>query len=180
MAARRRRRAVWRLWRKGGQQVRRRTAWRRWRRGRGGGRVGSGGGKEEEGLAAVAARRRRKACWQWWRRGGGRGSGCATRRIRNRSKAQHHPPRSSSCNGSGQVQRYLSRYRHAIHQGAIEATYQGSDLVGKKYKPAFDYFASSEGSEEYFRILSDKYVTYDAGTGIVHQAPARAFWRWRR
>ena len=63
---------------------------------------------------------------------------------------------------------------------AIEATYQGSDLVGKKYKPAFDYFASSEGSEEYFRILSDKYVTYDAGTGIVHQAPARAFWRWRR
>jgi len=55
---------------------------------------------------------------------------------------------------------------------AIEATYQGSDLVGKKYKPAFDYFASSEGSEEYFRILSDKYVTDDAGTGIVHQAPA--------
>ena len=52
--------------------------------------------------------------------------------------------------------------------------------IDKKYKPAFDYFASSEGSEEYFRILSDKYVTYDAGTGIVHQAPARAFWRWRR
>jgi len=55
---------------------------------------------------------------------------------------------------------------------AIEATYQGKDLVGKKYTPLFDYFASSEGSEEYFRILSDNYVTDDAGTGIVHQAPA--------
>ena len=54
----------------------------------------------------------------------------------------------------------------------IEATYVGADLVGKKYKPIFDYFTSSEGSEEYYRILSDTYVTDDAGTGIVHQAPA--------
>mmetsp|Transcript_9074 Transcript_9074/g.20499 ORF Transcript_9074/g.20499 Transcript_9074/m.20499 type:complete len:1170 (-) Transcript_9074:247-3756(-) len=55
---------------------------------------------------------------------------------------------------------------------AIEATYLGADLVGKKYQPMFDYFASTEGAEEYFRVLSDKYVTDDAGTGIVHQAPA--------
>ena len=50
----------------------------------------------------------------------------------------------------------------------IEATYVGADLVGKKYKPIFNYFTS----EEYYRILSDTYVTDDAGTGIVHQAPA--------
>lgn len=55
---------------------------------------------------------------------------------------------------------------------AIEATYVGKDLVGKKYTPIFDYFAGSEGCEEYWRILSDNYVTDDAGTGIVHQAPA--------
>lgn len=54
----------------------------------------------------------------------------------------------------------------------VEATFQGSELVGKKYEPIFGYFANSEGSEEYFRILSDTYVTDDAGTGIVHQAPA--------
>lgn len=54
----------------------------------------------------------------------------------------------------------------------VEATYVGKDLVGKKYTPIFNYFAASEGSEEYFRVLSDNYVTDDAGTGIVHQAPA--------
>jgi isoleucyl-tRNA synthetase len=54
----------------------------------------------------------------------------------------------------------------------VEATYQGNDLVGKKYQPLFNYFAFTERSEEYFRVISDKYVTDDAGTGIVHQAPA--------
>jgi isoleucyl-tRNA synthetase len=54
----------------------------------------------------------------------------------------------------------------------VEATYVGADLVGKRYQPIFDYFTSTEGSGEYFRILSDNYVTDDAGTGIVHQAPA--------
>jgi len=55
---------------------------------------------------------------------------------------------------------------------AIEQTYVGSDLVGKKYQPIFDYFVNDEDAGEYFRILSDTYVTDDAGTGIVHQAPA--------
>lgn len=54
----------------------------------------------------------------------------------------------------------------------IEATYVGKDLVGKRYQPIFDYFTNTEGSDQYFRILSDNYVTDDAGTGIVHQAPA--------
>jgi len=50
--------------------------------------------------------------------------------------------------------------------------YVGTDLVGKKYKPIFDFFADTPASGEYFRVLSDNYVTDDAGTGIVHQAPA--------
>eukprot|EP01082_Thalassiosira_pseudonana_P006276 g6187.t1 g6187 contig20:1028809-1031953(-) len=55
----------------------------------------------------------------------------------------------------------------------VEATYVGKDLVGKKYQPVFDYFNDgSPESKEYFRVLSDNYVTDDAGTGVVHQAPA--------
>ncbi|KAL7565166.1 hypothetical protein ACA910_003356 [Epithemia clementina (nom. ined.)] len=49
----------------------------------------------------------------------------------------------------------------------------GKDLVGTRYRPLFDYFAQSEWADEhYFRVLMDTYVTDDAGTGIVHQAPA--------
>jgi len=55
----------------------------------------------------------------------------------------------------------------------IVKTYKGSDLVGKKYRPVFDFFADgSPESKEYWRVISDTYVTDDAGTGIVHQAPA--------
>jgi len=54
----------------------------------------------------------------------------------------------------------------------IQATLPGSELVGKKYTPIFDFFANTPESENYFRVLSDTYVTDDAGTGIVHQAPA--------
>jgi len=54
----------------------------------------------------------------------------------------------------------------------IQSTFHGKDIVGKKYKPVFDFFDSKPESGNYFRILSDNYVTDDAGTGIVHQAPA--------
>ena len=54
----------------------------------------------------------------------------------------------------------------------IQATFTGKDLVGKKYVPLFDYFTKDANAAEYFRVLSDNYVTDDAGTGIVHQAPA--------
>jgi isoleucyl-tRNA synthetase len=50
----------------------------------------------------------------------------------------------------------------------------GSELVGVKYVPLFEYFANirTEESSKYFHVLSDPYVSDDAGTGIVHQAPA--------
>jgi isoleucyl-tRNA synthetase len=51
-------------------------------------------------------------------------------------------------------------------------TYAGKQLVGKKYTPLFDFFANTPQSPGYFRVVSDTYVTDDAGTGIVHQAPA--------
>jgi isoleucyl-tRNA synthetase len=54
----------------------------------------------------------------------------------------------------------------------IKETFVGKDLVGKRYVPMFDFFADTPQSKEYFRVLSDTYVTDDAGTGVVHQAPA--------
>ncbi|CAK4076019.1 unnamed protein product [Aphanomyces euteiches] len=47
-------------------------------------------------------------------------------------------------------------------------TFKGATLVGKKYVPLFDTFASWPNA---FRVLSDGYVSSDGGTGIVHQAP---------
>ena len=51
----------------------------------------------------------------------------------------------------------------------IEKTMLGADLKGKRYQPLFDFFA---GPEAYFQVVADTYVTDDAGTGVVHQAPA--------
>lgn len=52
---------------------------------------------------------------------------------------------------------------------AIEKSMLGADLKGKRYQPLFDFFI---GPESYFQVLTDTYVTDDAGTGVVHQAPA--------
>lgn len=43
---------------------------------------------------------------------------------------------------------------------------KGSELVGLKYEPMFDYFADRESS---FVVCEDNYVTNESGTGIVHQ-----------
>lgn len=48
--------------------------------------------------------------------------------------------------------------------------FKGSTLVGKTYKPLFDYFAHFK-NEGAFRVVSDLYVTAESGTGVVHQAP---------
>jgi isoleucyl-tRNA synthetase len=50
----------------------------------------------------------------------------------------------------------------------IVMEYKGSDLIGKSYKPLFDYFV---GKENAFVIYEGDYVTTDSGTGIVHLAP---------
>lgn len=53
----------------------------------------------------------------------------------------------------------------------ILETVKGTALVGLKYVPLFPYFEEAM-QETAFRIISAGYVTTDAGTGIVHQAPA--------
>ncbi len=51
------------------------------------------------------------------------------------------------------------------------ATYKGTDMLGWRYEPLFDYFYNA--FKDYgFRVLNDKYVTASDGVGIVHQAPS--------
>src|SRR3989339_2082850 len=53
--------------------------------------------------------------------------------------------------------------------------FKGKDLVGKKYKPLFDYYASDEKLAKRangWKIYHGDFVTTEEGTGIVHIAPA--------
>ncbi|HSG80587.1 MAG TPA: isoleucine--tRNA ligase, partial [Acidimicrobiia bacterium] len=47
----------------------------------------------------------------------------------------------------------------------------GSDLLGVRYTPAFDYFADKASEGAFVVIASDETTTED-GTGLVHMAPA--------
>jgi isoleucyl-tRNA synthetase len=51
------------------------------------------------------------------------------------------------------------------------ATARGRELVGRRYRPLFPYFAA-EAANGAFQVLMDDYVTATEGTGLVHQAPA--------
>jgi len=53
----------------------------------------------------------------------------------------------------------------------VISEHPGSELVGKHYEPLLPFFADKE-SEGAFVVVADDYVSTEAGTGIVHQAPA--------
>ncbi|GAM17703.1 hypothetical protein SAMD00019534_008780 [Acytostelium subglobosum LB1] len=48
---------------------------------------------------------------------------------------------------------------------------KGADLVGLQYVPPFDYFAT-DANKGAFRVVAGDFITSDAGTGVVHAAPA--------
>lgn len=65
----------------------------------------------------------------------------------------------------------------------IKSTCMGSDLVGQRYKPPFDYYYQTlgdktgklkTGDEQHvaWRVTSANFVTTDSGSGAVHEAPA--------
>lgn len=65
----------------------------------------------------------------------------------------------------------------------VKSTMMGSELVGKRYVPPFDYYYKDHGDSVgnvqfegdkhlYWRIVSGDFVTTDSGTGAVHIAPA--------
>lgn len=47
---------------------------------------------------------------------------------------------------------------------------KGAELVGRRYKPLFDYFAS-RAEDGAFQVLGADFVSTEDGTGIVHIAP---------
>ena len=52
---------------------------------------------------------------------------------------------------------------------------KGSELVGKKYNPPFDYYSSDtslKNRENGWKVYAADFITTDAGTGIAHEAPA--------
>jgi isoleucyl-tRNA synthetase len=52
---------------------------------------------------------------------------------------------------------------------------KGSELVGKKYQPVFDYYAQDQALKNHasgWQILAADFVTTEDGTGVVHIAPA--------
>lgn len=77
--------------------------------------------------------------------------------------------------GSDGTQYLLAEARVAAYarelgeEPEVVARYKGSDLVGKKYLPPFDFFVGRENAHQ---VLTADYVTTDDGTGIVHIAPA--------
>ena len=65
----------------------------------------------------------------------------------------------------------------------LVAMLKGSELVGRRYLPPFDYYYAAhgeavgtlkDGRREHaaWRVVNADFVTTDSGTGVVHQAPA--------
>ena len=65
----------------------------------------------------------------------------------------------------------------------VVGTCKGAQLLGKRYKPPFDYYYKSQGDKTgqlksggtesiAWRVVAADFVTTDSGTGVVHQAPA--------
>ncbi len=71
----------------------------------------------------------------------------------------------------------LSKNEHEKRSADVEvvATMKGKDLVGKAYKPLFDYYSSDASLENHangWKVYAASFVLAEEGTGIVHIAPA--------
>jgi isoleucyl-tRNA synthetase len=54
----------------------------------------------------------------------------------------------------------------------VVRTLRGSELVGRRYAPPFDWYAKRLPGADLWRVVAADFVELDAGTGIVHAAPA--------
>ncbi|MDE0604707.1 MAG: isoleucine--tRNA ligase [bacterium] len=64
----------------------------------------------------------------------------------------------------------LEAYGAELGEGRVVGTVAGAELVGRSYRPLFDYFASL-GSDGAFQVLGADFVDTAEGTGVVHAAP---------
>ncbi|HEC08992.1 MAG TPA: isoleucine--tRNA ligase [Acidimicrobiales bacterium] len=62
----------------------------------------------------------------------------------------------------------LERYEPQLGAGRVVSEIKGRDLVGRRYRPLFPYFADTPNA---FVVLGADFVETGEGTGIVHMAP---------
>ena len=74
--------------------------------------------------------------------------------------------------GKERLEWVLKCFKWDVKNVTIVSEFAGKELVGKHYKPLFDYFVNVANKETAFRVLPAEYVSGSAGTCIVHQAPA--------
>jgi isoleucyl-tRNA synthetase len=70
---------------------------------------------------------------------------------------------------AARVGAYAKELANATQVGTI----MGSELVGRRYTPLFDFFADAErfGTGNAFQVLGADFVSTEDGTGVVHMAP---------
>jgi isoleucyl-tRNA synthetase len=61
-----------------------------------------------------------------------------------------------------------AKYARELEGARLAGSARGRELVGRRYVPLFDFFASHPNS---FRVLAADFVDTEEGTGIVHLAP---------
>ncbi len=69
----------------------------------------------------------------------------------------------------------LIRYGKEFPNPRVVGEVKGKGLVGKSYKPLFDYYAhntSLKNRENGWKVYAADFVTAEDGTGIAHEAPA--------
>ena len=62
----------------------------------------------------------------------------------------------------------LEKYSEDLQDPVVLGVVRGTDLVGRIYKPLFDYFRDRKDA---FRVLAADFVDTSEGTGVVHMAP---------
>jgi isoleucyl-tRNA synthetase len=62
----------------------------------------------------------------------------------------------------------LPAYADEFPDAEPVATIRGAELVGRRYRPLFDFFADTPNA---FVVLAGDFVATDEGTGVVHLAP---------
>ena len=62
----------------------------------------------------------------------------------------------------------LGHYERELADATRVGTVKGADLVGRRYRPLFPFFAEQPNA---FRVLAGEFVSTEDGTGVVHMAP---------
>jgi len=65
----------------------------------------------------------------------------------------------------------LGAYERELAGAVRVGTMKGAELVGRRYKPLFDYLTEQAAGTKAFTILSGDFVTTEDGTGVVQVSP---------